>query len=148
MMLGARRARRRSEASYALSAWSLAGRLRGRPGFPRGPDDGRDSVDQRQQLGRVVGVGSREADHQRDAVAIHYQVILGAGFAPVDRFRPHVPAPLFAQTLRESTLARDQSTAASAEPVEQSLVEPLPNTRLLPVAQSSPAGRAAAAAEC
>jgi len=35
-----------------------------------------------------------------------------------------------------------------AEPVEQSLVEPLPNTRFLPIAQSSPAGRAAAAAEC
>jgi hypothetical protein len=114
MMLRARRARRRSEPSYALSAWSLAGRLRGRPGFPRGPDDGRDSVDQRQQLGRVVGIGSREADRQRDAVAIHYQVILGAGFAPVDRLRPRVPAPLFARTLRASTLARDQSTAASS----------------------------------
>jgi hypothetical protein len=33
----ARKAWRKVEASYPLSAWSLAGRFRGRPGRPRGP---------------------------------------------------------------------------------------------------------------
>ena len=37
LMPRARRARRRSAESYALSAWRLAGHLRGRPGRPRGP---------------------------------------------------------------------------------------------------------------
>src|SRR5215213_78526 len=37
VMARARRARRRGQESYALSACNLAGRLRGRPGRPRGP---------------------------------------------------------------------------------------------------------------
>ncbi len=53
----------------------------------RSVGDRRDGVDQGQHLGRIVGVGRREADAQRDTGAVHHWVVLRAGFAPVDRVR-------------------------------------------------------------
>jgi hypothetical protein len=47
-------------------------------------------------------------------VAIDDQVVLGAGLAAIDRVRAGLLAPLLARTLRLSTLARDQSMAASS----------------------------------
>jgi hypothetical protein len=61
-----------------------------------------------------VGIGGRDADGQRDAVAIHHQVELGARFAPVNRVRPGLLTPLLARTLKLSRLARLQSMAASS----------------------------------
>jgi hypothetical protein len=75
-------------------------------------DDWWDRVDEREQLRRIVGVGRREANRQRDAGAIHDQVVLGARLAAVNGVRASLLAPLFARTLSESTLARLQSTAA------------------------------------
>jgi hypothetical protein len=75
---------------------------------------GRDRVDQREQLGRVVGVGRRETDRQREAVAVDDQVVLRAELAAVDRVAPGLLAPLLARTLTLSTLARLQSMPASS----------------------------------
>jgi hypothetical protein len=72
-----------------------------------------DDVDQRERLLRIVGVGGREPDGERDAVANHHQVVLGARLAVVDRVRPGLLASLFARTLMESTPVRDLSVAAS-----------------------------------
>ena len=82
--------------------------------FPPRTDDGRDRVDQREQLRRVVGVSGREPNRQRDAVAIHDEVVLRSELAPVNWVTAGEFAPLLARTLSESTLARDQSTAASS----------------------------------
>ncbi len=84
------------------------------PGSPARPNDGRDGIDEREQLSRVVRVGRGEADRERDAVPIHREVILGAQLATIRRVRAGRVAPLFARTLRLSTLARLQSPAASS----------------------------------
>jgi len=86
------------------------------------PDDRGNGVDQREQLRRVVGVGRGEADRQRDAISIHHEVVLRACLAAVDRVRPRLLTPLFARTLTLSTLARDQSIAASSPSQLSSLV--------------------------
>ena len=88
---------------------------------PRADDRG-DGIDERDELRGVVGVGRREANHQWDTAPIHHNVVLGAEFASVDRIRPRLLAPLFARTLRLSTLARDQSMAASSPSQLSSLV--------------------------
>jgi hypothetical protein len=54
----------------------------------------------------VPGVG------QGDAGAVHDQVVLGTGLAPVRRVRSDRLAPLFARTLKESMSARVQWTVA------------------------------------
>ncbi len=78
------------------------------------PEDGWDGVDQRDELGRIVGVGGGEPNGQGDAVAVDDQVVLGARLTAVDRIGAGSFAPLLARTLSESTLARDQSMAASS----------------------------------
>jgi hypothetical protein len=80
--------------------------------LPPWPDDRRNGIDERKELGRVVGVGRREADGERDAVAIDDEVVLGAELAPVHGVRSRLLAPLFARTLMLSRLARLQSMAA------------------------------------
>ena len=82
--------------------------------LPPWADDRRDGINQRKQLGRVVGIGRRETDRQRDAVPVDDQVVLGARLAAVDRVPAGLLAPFLARTLRESTLARVQSTAAAS----------------------------------
>ena len=52
--------------------------------------DGRDGVEQRDQLGDIVSVPAGERDGERGAVCVGDQVMLGAGFASVDRARPGV----------------------------------------------------------
>ncbi len=84
------------------------------PRLPSGSDNRRDGINQREQLRGVVGVGRRQTDSERDAVAIGDEVVLGAEFAPVRWVRPGRFAPLFARTLRLSRLARLQSMAASS----------------------------------
>ena len=70
---------------------------------------GRNGVDQRNQLGYVVPVGTRNADGQRDAVAVRDDMVLGAGFAPIGGVRAGLVPPKTARTLDESTRARSQS---------------------------------------
>src|SRR4051794_27705869 len=91
------------------------------------PDDGWNRIDKRNELGGVVRVGGREPHGQRDAAAVNDEVVLGAALAAVndevvlgaalaavDRVRSRLLAPLLARTLKESALARVQSTAASS----------------------------------
>ena len=90
----------------------LAGALAGTPWPPAWADDRRNGINERKQVGRIVGVGSREPDRERDAVSIHHQVILGPSLAAVGGVAAGVLAPFLARTLRLSTLALDQSMAA------------------------------------
>ena len=115
--------------------------------LPSWADDRRDGVDEREQLRRVVGVGRREADGQRDAVAIHHQVVLGARLAAVDRVRPVCSPPFWPGRSGIHAGPGPVDGRFIAQPVEQRLVQPLPDAGLLPVAQPPPAGRAAAAAQ-
>jgi hypothetical protein len=94
----------------ALVAMELGGPLAG----PTGPSawalDRRDRVHQLLQQHGVVGVGRRQPDRQRDATAVHQQVVLGPGLAAVCRVRAGQLAPRLARTLSESRQARDQSS--------------------------------------
>ena len=72
-------------------------------------EDRWDAVDQRLEEARVVQVRRREADDQGDAPAVDHKMALRARFAAIRRIRPGRFAPLFAGTLAESRLARDQS---------------------------------------
>jgi hypothetical protein len=92
----------------------FAGALAGATWSSSWSDDRGDGINEGEQLGRVVGIGRRETDRQRDTVPIHHQVVLGPGFATVDRVRPSLLAPLLARTLKESRLARLQLMAASS----------------------------------
>jgi hypothetical protein len=78
------------------------------------PDDRRDRVHDLFEQQRVVGVGGRQPDRQRQAAAVDQQVVLGAGLAPVDRVRANQLPPRRARTLAESMAARDQSTWSSS----------------------------------
>jgi hypothetical protein len=77
-------------------------------------DDCRNGVDEGKQLGRVMGIGGRKPDGERDAVLVDDKVVFGARLAAVRRVRPRLLAPLLARTLRLSTLALGQATAASS----------------------------------
>ena len=92
----------------------LGGTLPRTTGLPSRADDRRDGVDERDELRRVVSVGRRETDRQRNPGAVDDQVVLGAGLAAVNRVRPGPLAPLLARTLTESRLARLHSMAASS----------------------------------
>jgi hypothetical protein len=92
----------------------FAGTLAGATRSSSWSDDRGDGINEGEQLRRIVGVGGRKVDGQGNTVSIHHQVVLGAGLAVVNRVRPGGLAPLFARTLKESTLARFQSMAASS----------------------------------
>jgi hypothetical protein len=92
----------------------FAGTLAGATRSSSWSDDRGDGINEGEQLRRIVGVGGRKVDGQGDTVSIHHQMVLGAGLAAVNRVRPGSLAPLLARTLKESTLARLQSMAASS----------------------------------
>jgi hypothetical protein len=84
---------------------------------PAWPLDRLDGLDQVFEDNRVVDVGRREPDRQRDALAVDQDVALGAGLAGVGRIRADLlvrTAPLFAGTVDPSRLARDQSIVSAA----------------------------------
>jgi hypothetical protein len=60
--------------------------------------DREDRVDHGLQQQRVMGVGGRQADRQRDATAVYEQVVLGAGLAAVCRVRAGQAAPRLARS--------------------------------------------------
>ena len=131
-----------------MSACSLAGRLRGRPGLPRGPMIERDGIDQREQAGSHRGRwrprGGRPAGCRCDPPR-------GGTWSRACRGRPgsgRSARPPFgpdAQAIHARPAPVDGGFVA--QPVEQPLVQPLPDAGFLPVAQPSPAGRATAAAQ-
>ena len=80
---------------------------------PAGPSplarNGRDGVDQRQQLCDVVAVGSCDLDGQRNTLRIGDQMVLGARFASIRRIRAGLRPPKMARIESESTNAREKS---------------------------------------
>ncbi len=58
----------------------------------------------------VMPVGRRDQHVERQPVGVDEQVVLAAGLAPIGRVGPGQLTPLFARTLTESRLARDQSS--------------------------------------
>lgn len=56
--------------------------------------DGRDTVEQRQQLGDVVAVAARDRPGERDPGRVYEQVMLGAVSGSVNRARARFGAPL------------------------------------------------------
>jgi hypothetical protein len=83
-------------------------------GSPSWSEDRRDSIDERKELRRIVGISLGEPDGKGNAVSIDDQVVFGARLAAVNGVWPRPLAPLLARTLSESTLARDQSIADSS----------------------------------
>lgn len=73
----------------------------------------RHRFDQRQQLGDVVGIGSRYGKRQRDALSIGQDVMFGAAFAPISRVRARFVPPKTARTEELSTTVWDQSIASA-----------------------------------
>jgi hypothetical protein len=90
-------------------------------------------------------VGGRELHGQRQAVSIHQEVVLAASFASISRVR----ASLLAAAFRSDADAVDAGAAPvdsihSAQPIEHHLVHHRPDADGLPLAQTAPAGHAAA----
>src|SRR5437870_1153359 len=80
------------------------------------PLDRLDRFDQVFKDDRVMDVGRREPDRERDALPVDQDVALRARFAAIGRVGPDRlvrTAPLFAGTLEASRLARDQSIASA-----------------------------------
>jgi hypothetical protein len=78
------------------------------------PAHGRDRLDERQELGDVVEVGTREQAGERDAVSVGDQVALAAGSAAVDGARSGLTAPKSARKEEEeSQTARERSSRSA-----------------------------------
>jgi hypothetical protein len=60
--------------------------------------DGRDSVEERNQLGDVVAVTAGDCPGKRDPARVYEQVMLGAVSGSINRARARLGAPFFACT--------------------------------------------------
>jgi hypothetical protein len=90
--------------------WALA-----RPTGPAPrPDDRRHGVHHGLKQLRIVGVGGRHPNRQREAAAVDQQVVFGPWLAAIDRVCANEVPPRRARTLTESMAARDQSTWPSS----------------------------------
>jgi hypothetical protein len=110
------------------------------------PDDRRNRVRQLLQQQRVVGVGRRQPARQWQAGGVDQQVVLGAGLAAVDWIRASQLPTSRSDTHAVDRGPRPVDLAVVAQPVQQPMMQVLPHSGLLPVAQPSPAGHAAPAA--
>ncbi|GHD91960.1 hypothetical protein GCM10010508_42800 [Streptomyces naganishii JCM 4654] len=72
--------------------------------------DGRDLVQQRQQLGDVVAVAAGQRHREEDALPVGEDVVLAARPCAVDRAGPASGPRRAARTWEESITARDQSS--------------------------------------
>jgi len=59
---------------------------------------GRHTIQERQQLGDVVAVATRERPRERDPARVYEKVVLGAGSGSINRARARLGAPFFACT--------------------------------------------------
>jgi hypothetical protein len=140
------RARRRGEESYALSACSLAGRLRGRPGFPRGPMIGgmASTSGSSWVASWALAAESRTASGMplRSTTKWYFEPGLprSVGFGPV-------ASPPFWRGKAVHARPRPVEGRLVAQPVQQLRVQLLPDAGLLPIPQPPPAGNAAAIAK-
>jgi hypothetical protein len=76
--------------------------------------DRRHRPQERDQLGDVVAVATRDRAGKRDPSRIHEEVMLGAVSASINRARARLGAPFFACTWLESATARDHSISPAA----------------------------------
>jgi len=74
---------------------------------------GRHAIDQRQQLGDVVLIGTRQHHGQRDARSIRHEVAFAARTGAVRRIGTRFFPPPTARTDEESTTARDPSMCSA-----------------------------------
>src|SRR3954471_13358154 len=117
------------------------------PGTAARLADRRHGVECLLQDDTVVDVGGREQDRQGDALPVHDEVPLAARLAAVGRVRPgRGPAGLGGQARRVERAPAPVDQPGLAEPVEQRVVERLPDAGLLPIAEPAPAAHPAAAA--
>lgn len=84
------------------------------PRVPDLPADGRDGLNQREELRHIVAVGLGEAGRQRDAMAIGDQVVLAPQLPSIRWRRARFFPAWCARTEEESTSARDQSSWSAA----------------------------------
>ena len=68
-----------------------------------------DRLDQRLQLGDIMGIGSRETYRQRNSVGVRNHVMFAARFGAIRGIRARLRPPQTARTEALSTTARDQS---------------------------------------
>lgn len=73
-----------------------------------------DGVERRDELGDAVAMAAGQRHGGRGAVGVGDQVVLGAGFAAVDRAGPGVIPPLRARRCVESTSTADRSSRPAA----------------------------------
>jgi hypothetical protein len=103
-----------AEEIVALVCMQLGGPLTWTPAWSL---DRSDRFDQVLEDERVVDVGAREPDRERDALAVDQEVAFRAGFGAVGGIGTDLlfgTAPLLAGTLEASRLARDQSIASAS----------------------------------
>jgi len=74
----------------------------------------RDRLDERHQLGHVMGRGTRQSSRQRDALRFDNQVVLASSFGPIRRVRAGLEPPFRDRTEELSTTARDQSRLSAS----------------------------------
>jgi hypothetical protein len=70
---------------------------------------GWNRINQSEGLLRVVAIGSRELDCERNAMTVADQMALATKLSPVSGIRPRLGPPKTARTEQESTTSRDQS---------------------------------------
>ena len=91
---------------------AVAEHPRGAPAWSSSPSlDGRDAIEQRDQLGDIVAVAAGGRERERDPRAVDEEVMLGTGSAAVNRARARFGAPFFACTWLPSTTALSQSSS-------------------------------------
>ena len=100
------------EAAVLVVVVAAVGEQRPRPAS-RSADpsaDGRDAVEQFDQLGDVVAVAAGERPGERDATAVYEEMVLAAPAAAIDRAGTRFRAPFFACRWLESAIARSHSS--------------------------------------
>lgn len=76
--------------------------------------DGRDRIEQRQELGDVVAIAAGQQDGERSAVSVGDDVVLRAGPPAIDRRRARLAPPFSALTCEESTTSSREAAFSSA----------------------------------
>jgi len=115
--------------------------------MPRFASDRRDRIHQGYQLSDVRGVGTGQRSRQRDASAIGDHVVFTARFRAIRRVWTSLLTP--AQGAQRRTVdnrTRPLDAVGAIQLSQQKLVQSLPDTSLVPVAQSPPASHTAATA--
>ena len=108
---------------------------------------GWDRVNQCKSLLRIVAIGAGELDGQRNSMSVAYYMTLAAELRSISGVGACYEAPKncsHGTSIHDG--ARPVDLSVTGQPVQQNEMEQLPDTTLLPVAQSSPTTHPRAAA--